>query len=380
MLRICIFAVIAVSWAEARHPIGAATVECGQSYDFEIQTRRTKWNPVLNIDTDDTTVTLHTCNHQGNIGDTKLYKANDRAWGGPSNQICHNDDHGSNSRWDRSSGGIAGTRQHEGGNCGSVGPLHRGLDSFCTGTVDQGSYTLKVGGWSTKTGTATLTVECSVPPTKSPTNEPTKAPTIEPTKEPTLTPCVTTTTATVECGNSYEYTICNSGDRWEPELTIGSQHKVTLHTCGHRDEALSEQVLASDLASRMQDTKIYRASDQAHENICHNDDHRYSFATDTEDSGCSSDSNAQGTDSFCTGTVHEGSYNLNVGGWSGKTGTATLVVQCEEKCSVTCDVDATSGVLTTHHDTATGHAFHRCYHDDSISSTHCACDCKNTAF
>jgi hypothetical protein len=49
-------------------------------------------------------------------------------------------------------------------------------------------------------------------------------------------------------------------------------------------------------------------------------------------------------------------------------------------CSMTCTIDAVSNILSTQHITTSGHAFHRCYHDDAVSATHCACQCSNTAY
>jgi hypothetical protein len=49
-------------------------------------------------------------------------------------------------------------------------------------------------------------------------------------------------------------------------------------------------------------------------------------------------------------------------------------------CSVTCSIDAVSGLLSTEHVTTSGHKFHRCYHDSELAATHCACECSNTAF
>ena len=58
-------------------------------------------------------------------------------------------------------------------------------------------------------------------------------------------------------------------------------------------------------------------------------------------------------------------------------------IQADEvACSVTCVKESEDDkIIVTHHDAnINDHTVHRCYHDDSISSTHCACDCSNTTF
>jgi hypothetical protein len=49
-------------------------------------------------------------------------------------------------------------------------------------------------------------------------------------------------------------------------------------------------------------------------------------------------------------------------------------------CSMTCTLDSATKVVSAIHDATTGHAFHRCYHDDTVSATHCACQCSDTAY
>jgi hypothetical protein len=44
-------------------------------------------------------------------------------------------------------------------------------------------------------------------------------------------------------------------------------------------------------------------------------------------------------------------------------------------CSMTCTLDSATKVISAIHDTTSGHDFHRCYHDATVSATACTCSC-----